>query len=76
MEAYYVQHDWIRMDPAARNQAHTHIVESEDRKSWQIEQTLVDPAERNDYRVVFTLSLIPLRESGAINLLPTAIQAF
>lgn len=76
MEAYYVEHDWIRMDPAARNQAHTHIVESEDRNSWQIEQTLVDPAELNDYRVVFTLSLIPLRESGAINLLPTAIQAF
>lgn len=75
MELYYADHDWIRMDPAARNGAHTRIIESDDRTSWQIEQTLVDPAELNDYQVVFELSLTKLRESGSVNLLPVAIRA-
>lgn len=75
MATYYAEHDWIRLDPAARNGAHTHIDESDDRTSWRIEQTLVDPAELNDYQVVFELSLAQVRESGAVNLLPVAIQA-
>ena len=63
------------MDPAARTGAHTRIIESDDRTAWQIEQTLVDPAELNDYQVVFELSLTKLRESGSISLLPVAIRA-
>jgi hypothetical protein len=75
MATYYANHDWIRMDPAARNTSHTHIIESDDRTAWRIEQTLVDPAELNDYQVVFELSLTKLRESGSVNLLPVAIRA-
>jgi superfamily II RNA helicase len=74
MEPYYETHDWIRLDPGARANTHTRIQESDDRKKWTIEQTLVDPEELNDVQIVFELSLTEARESGTIALIPIAIE--
>ena len=57
MEVYYASHEWIRLDPAARNKGNTSITESQDRSTWEVVQTLVDPAGLNDYQIVFELSL-------------------
>ena len=75
MVAYYTTHDWIRLDPAARSTAHTRIKESEDRATWIIEQTLVDPEELNDLQLSFELSITSAQASGSIALIPVAIEA-
>ncbi len=74
MAAYFEAHQWIRLDPAARAKAHTRIIESEDKTSWQIEQTLVDPDEHNDLQVVFHLSLPEVRQLGSVHLRPVALR--
>ena len=75
MVAYYTTHDWIRLDPAARSTAHTRIKVSEDRATWIIEQTLVDPEELNDLQLSFELSITSAQASGSIALIPVAIEA-
>ncbi|MEN8660958.1 MAG: DUF3516 domain-containing protein [Lentimonas sp.] len=74
MGEYFETHEWIRLDPAARNKGHTTITESDDCETWTIEQTLVDPDEQNDFQIVFELSLLEARESGKITLVPRALQ--
>jgi superfamily II RNA helicase len=75
MAVYYETHDWIRLDPAARSNAHTRIKESEDRTTWTIEQTLVDPEELNDLQLSFELSISSAKASGSITLIPVAIES-
>ena len=74
MDVYYQDHDWIRLDPAARNQAHTQIIESEDQRHWRIEQTLIDPAERNDFQILFSLSIDAARAQQAVTIVPLEIR--
>ena len=74
MDVYYQDHDWIRLDPAARNQAHTQIIESEDQRHWRIEQTLIDPAERNDFQILFSLSIDAARAQQAVKIVPLEIR--
>ena len=74
MAAYYEGHSWIRLDPGARNQAHTRIHISDDRETWTVEQTLIDPDELNDYQFVFEISLQDARTSGVVPLVPVASQ--
>jgi hypothetical protein len=75
MAAYYETHQWIRLDPVARAKAHTRFIESDDRKTLDIEQTLIDPDEQNDLLVTFQLSLDEARELGRVVIQPTAMQA-
>lgn len=75
MAGYHEAHDWIRLDPGARSSAHTRIEESEDRDTFCIQQTLVDPAELNDVQLVFEVSLAQARSSGAVKLVPVAIES-
>lgn len=75
MAPYYETHSWIRLDPAARAKANTRITETTEADVWQIEQTLVDPEELNDVQVVFELSLAEARATGAVRLVPLAIEA-
>ena len=75
MEVYYETHEWIRLDPAARNKVNTKITESEDRKSWLIEQTLVDPEELNDFQMVFNLSIQNAKETGVVKLVPLELRS-
>lgn len=78
MEEYYEEHKLIRMDPDARNAKHFRIDEDPERRSWRVEQVLIDPDERNDWSAVFEVDLdrcdqemkvvLALRELGAIGL--------
>ena len=75
MEAYYEGHEWIRLDPEARNKANTKITESDDRNTWTIEQTLVDPEALNDFQIVFELSIQQAKENGVIKIVPMQIRS-
>ncbi|WP_148216331.1 DEAD/DEAH box helicase [Coraliomargarita akajimensis] len=75
MAEYYDGHEWIRLDPPARAKEHTRIQESEDRREWIIEQTLVDPEGLNDVQLVFRLSLDAARASNQVQLTPIGLEA-
>lgn len=72
---YLETHEWIRLDPAARNQAHTRITKTDDHARLVIEQTLIDPDETNDHQFVFELPLAPAKASGEIQLIPLRFEA-
>jgi superfamily II RNA helicase len=57
MESYYLEHQYICLDPNARNNRHTFVAPSEDKKSWRVRQMLVDPEEHNDWELDFTVDL-------------------
>jgi superfamily II DNA/RNA helicase len=59
--AYYAGHEYIRLDPEARNARHTYVVPSEDKQSWKVEQVLVDPEAHNDWVAEFTVDLAASR---------------
>jgi len=73
MATFYEGHEWIRLDPGARANGNTRISESEDRSSWTIEQTLVDPEELNDFQFVFEISIQHVKERGVIQLVPVRV---
>jgi len=64
LEAYHVDHKYICLDPNARNVRHTYVVPSEDRKTWKVQQMLVDPEENNDWVAEFEVDLAEARKSG------------
>jgi len=43
---------------------HTYVVPSEDKKSWRVQQMLVDPEEHNDWVAEFDVDLPASRTSG------------
>jgi superfamily II DNA/RNA helicase len=63
-EAYELEHERICLDPNARNTRHTYIVPSEDKKSWRVQQMLVDPEEANDWVAEFEVDLAQSRTLG------------
>ena len=64
VEAYHVEHDHICLDPNARNARHTYVVPSEDKKTWRVQQMLVDPEEDNDWVAEFEVDLAQSRALG------------
>jgi hypothetical protein len=64
MEAYELEHERICLDPNARNARHTYVVPSEDKKSWRVQQMLVDPEEANDWVTEFEVDLAQSRALG------------
>jgi superfamily II RNA helicase len=58
MEAFYVEHQQISLNPEARNIRHTYVFPSEDKKFWRVEQILVDPDEHNDWMAEFEVDLV------------------
>jgi superfamily II DNA/RNA helicase len=63
LDAYRQGHEYIRLDPEARNLRHTYVVPAEDRRTWRIQQMLVDPQEANDWVAEFEADLIRSRET-------------
>ncbi len=63
-EAYHADHEYLRLDPEARNARHTYVTPSEDQRSWRVQQMLVDPAEVNDWVAEFDVDLAASREAG------------
>ena len=64
MEAYELEHERICLDPNARNMRHTYVFPSEDKKSWRVQQMLVDPEEANDWVAEFDVDLAQSRRLG------------
>jgi hypothetical protein len=64
LEAYELEHERICLDPNARNARHTYVVPSEDKKSWRVQQMLVDPEEANDWVAEFEVDLAQSRTLG------------
>jgi superfamily II RNA helicase len=58
---YYAEHQRICLDPNARNSRHTYVLLSEDKKTWRVQQMLVDPDEHNDWVAEFEVDLLESR---------------
>lgn len=64
LDKYYEDHERICLEPNARNQRHTYVTPSEDKKTWRVQQMLVDPAEHNDWVAEFTVDLAQSRATS------------
>jgi hypothetical protein len=64
LEEYRVDHERVRLDPEARNVRHTHVDPSDDRRTWRVQQVLVDPALHNDWMAELEVDLAASREAN------------
>jgi hypothetical protein len=67
LDAYFSNHQRIRLDPEARAAKHTRISEPGPRH-WAVEQTLVDPEEWNDWSLKLSVDLARCDADGAVTL--------
>jgi len=65
LTAYYIDHGRICLDPNARNARHTYVAPAEDKKTWRVQQMLVDPEEHNDWVAEFEVDLARSRAASA-----------
>ncbi len=63
-EGFEAEHQYLCLDPNARNARHTYVTPSEDKKTWRVQQMLVDPEEHNDWVAEFEIDLAASRKSG------------
>lgn len=61
---YLETHERIRLDPEARSRNHCRI--SKDKDQWQVEQTLIDPEEFNDWAIRIVVDLSASREADDV----------
>jgi hypothetical protein len=66
LEAYYLEHQMIRLDPDARNIRHTYVKPSEDKNTWNVQQMIVDPDDENDWVVEFEVDLVKSRAAAEV----------
>lgn len=64
LDAYYEDHERICLDPDARNQRHTYVLPSEDKRTWRVQQMLIDPEEHNDWVAEFEVDLAASRAAA------------
>ncbi len=64
LDAYHADHQYICLNPEARNARHTYVKLSDDKPTWEVEQVLIDPAEHNDWKAKFTVDLVASRAAG------------
>ncbi|MGD0258630.1 MAG: DUF3516 domain-containing protein [Verrucomicrobiota bacterium] len=64
LDAYHAEHERIRLDPNARNIRHTYVIPAEDKRTWRVQQMLVDPEGHNDWVAEFEADLAGSREAG------------
>ncbi len=57
MDSYHASHARLCLDPEARNVRHTYVLSSEDKKTWKVQQVLVDPEGANDWMAEFEVDL-------------------
>ena len=57
LQGYHAEHERICLDPNARNLRHTYVRPSEDKRTWRVQQMLVDPEEHNDWVAEFEVNL-------------------
>ena len=64
LDDYYSDHENLLLDPNARNVRHTYVSPSEDKKSWRVQQMLVDSEDYNDWVAEFEVDLAESRKLG------------
>ncbi len=64
VDEYYREHQHLRLDPNARNARHTYVLPAEDKRTWRVQQMLVDPEEHNDWVAEFEIDLAKSREEA------------
>lgn len=64
LDAYHADHKCICLDPNARNVRHTYVTPAEDKKTWRVQQMLVDPEASNDWVAEFEVDLMESRKQG------------
>ena len=64
MESYLAEHEQLLLTPEARNLRHTYVIPSEDKKTWRIQQMLVDREGQNDWVAEFEVDLAESRSKG------------
>jgi hypothetical protein len=64
LDEFYAEHERICLDPEARNIRHTYVIPSEDKKTWLVQQMLVDPEGHNDWVAEFEVDLAESRKLG------------
>jgi hypothetical protein len=67
-EAYHSDHGQIRLDPNARNIRHTYITTSDNKKTWKVEQMIIDLDNENDWIAEFEVDLVKSRDSAEVAL--------
>jgi hypothetical protein len=65
MDGYRADHGSFRLDPEGRNARHTYVLPAEDKRTWRIQQMLVDLDETNDWVAEFEADLEASRAAGA-----------
>jgi hypothetical protein len=63
LDAFYAEHERVCLDPNARNARHTYVTAAENKKSWIVQQMLVDPEGHNDWVAEFAVDLAESRKS-------------
>ena len=61
---YYATHRQLLLSPEARNVRHTYVTPSDDKKTWRVQQMLVDPDGHNDWVAEFEVDLAKSREAS------------
>ena len=64
LDDYHKDHQRICLEPNARNIRHTYVTPAEEKKSWRVQQMLVDPEESNDWVAEFEVDLAESRKIG------------
>lgn len=65
---YLKSHERIALDNEARNLRHTFVTPAEDRNSWLVQQSVVDPEGHNDWSLDLRVDLVRSRELGRAHL--------
>jgi len=61
LDEYHQDHERLCLDPEARNIRHTYVMPMEDKRSWRVQQVLVDPEQHNDWVAEFEVDLAQSR---------------
>ncbi|MGZ8939917.1 MAG: DUF3516 domain-containing protein, partial [Limisphaerales bacterium] len=64
MMEFHKEHQQLLLDNEARNLRHTYIRPAEDKKTWLVQQTLVDPEGHNDWTLDVLVDLDQSRSLG------------
>ncbi len=76
MSGYAEEHGLIRLDPEARNAKHCRIEVTSNPRIWEVEQTLVDQEDLNDWSVAFEVDLEKSDEQNRPVLVLSRIGSF
>jgi superfamily II RNA helicase len=64
IDDYLADHQQLLLTPEARNVRHTYVIPSEDKRSWRVQQMLVDPEGHNDWVAEFEVDLAQSRQKA------------